>query len=510
MSLLDNKLLRCFLKCYPMAEKVFVPFDRYCAATKCSDASVAAKQRVDDVWAMWEVCGPTAPVGTAQLVGYYIDLHIPLLTRSPRVTQIHQIYQLKLAPEQNATFPVTYKLPFCAPNGTETDLDTMVGNLWVVPPPKMNASWTPAMKLLRKGMPDTKTVRYIQPQAARCLHAANSRDLLCFISKLHSLGGYRHTTHLATPAARIALYQQPPDVLIRTIVSKLASDVYKVLAESISAVLVCNVTLMIEAERVSRDLAAYIRKYGNTTQQSCINATPRMCSLRAIVPKNTLMQTPVGSIDARTMPAPPKLHQVPLDPDISRIQLIQVRKMTGLSTISAYWCGMCAVLHVRPPVLQLPRTSKRKMGVSVDLSTDSLIPTCNQCELRSFLRIVELTGHLTTAYLSSCQKSPVKIVICGKCANICTDARYIRLLPLCATCYQKTMMATIAGIKCVCGQSAAMKKGSTFTALDSDGRATIYAPCFHHIHTLPVITTHPLTPAVEYLDVARFATKYTE
>ena len=169
---------------------------------------------------------------------------------------------------------------------------------------------------------------------------------------------------------------------------------------------------------------------------------------------------------------------------------------------------MCAILHVRPPVLQLPRTSKRKMGVSIDLSTDSLVPTCNQCELQSFLQVVELTGQLTTAYLSSCQKSPVKIVVCGKCANICTDARYIRRLPLCAACYQTQMIATIASVKCVCGQSATMKKGSTFTALDSSRQATIYAPCLQHVYTLPVITTHPLTPAVEYLDVVRFATKY--
>ena len=507
---LDKKLLCCFRKCYPNAKNIFIPFDTYCAHNQQINAFDAAKQRVAEVWHMWQLAnGPgasgTLPAGTAQLVGYYIDLHFPILIQQPPKTHLCEIYQHKLAPEQSVDFPTVYKFPF-APAFTH-DLEMLVGNLWNMPPLKMSTGWMAILKLLKKGLPEPKSVRYIQPQANRCLHTTQSRAMLAFIGQLYRLGGYRHSTRLAAPHERIAVYKQTPTDQIATIVSKVALGVYKMLAECISAVLVCNVTLLIQAERRLPNLAKYIATYGSTAQQSSINPTQRNHYPTIAYATNMLMQTPFEKVNAVAIPSPPKFQQIPLDPMVSKIQLKNINLRTGLDGKSAYWCGLCAVLHVRPLLMRLPRTSKRTMGVSVDLADPALAPTCNLCGLSSFLELVQLAGHLTIAYVASSQKQPVKLVVCGECTMVSIDAQYIGLIPFCASCYKQRLLASINAIKCACGRSVMMGSQTTFTALNSAGDACMYAPCHFHVGQLPVRTTVPLTPIADYLDVLDFKGK---
>ena len=457
---------------------LFAPFDAYCAANLELTPPAAARARVDVVWGLWTaLSNPEA--GVAQLVGYYIDTHVPLILASPAPISIQLVYKAGLNPEQQGMFPCTLDMMLEAVTPLETSLHALVRAACSTPgasPP--SAPNAPIFKLIRKGFPNQSSVRYIRPQFQRCNTTTASRALAVYLFRLTKLGGYRHTVTVAGVDARLRVYDLPDACVFESVAKITSRALYTMVAEAIAAIFKTDVALAVRAGGVLGGVQLYI---------AALTATPQLFPAIA---------------DAPTAASPNKKNgttrfvvtQVPLTTGVATIQETASMAATGLRDVATFCCRMCGIVHVRTDA-PVPRTTKKQIGVALDLTTQTLTPRCNNCNLSVFVERLTLTGFLTTGCVSNTRRTLVTIVVCGKCAVVTTTARFHGLTPLCLACFQTTMRDQLAAIVCVCGKDSA--GGSAFTVRGGK----MHAACAVHKFTLPATTTCPLTPVATYIQI---------
>jgi hypothetical protein len=459
---------------------VFLPFDAYCAARPWLSPAAAARTRIDDVWAMWNALDPTCHVGVPQLIGYFIDTHIPLIQTDPAPATMQLVYKAKLNPEQQFGFPCTLNMMPEATTPREKELRELICMACPHADSTPSATGTaPMLKLIRKGLPNQSSVRYIRPQFQRCNTTTASRALAVYLYRLSLLGGYPHSTAIADPSTRIRVYANRDSTVFATVARITSRALYTIVAEPIATVFQTDVALMLRVGGAA-GVQAYIAALTTEPKTFPPMAKPPLA-------KTTSHQ----KITPRFM-----VTQIPLVQSVKRHQIAVEKTKTGLQERTAFCCRMCGIVHVRTDA-PIPRTTKKQIGVALDLSTDALTPYCNNCSLSTFVERITLTGFLTTACISGTRREILPIVVCGNCATITTSPSWHKLTPLCRTCFAAAMRAQTAAIVCICGQDRLLT-AQVFTASDANGEASMHAPCAAHQFSLPTTTTCPLTPLVVY------------
>ena len=127
--------------------------------------SKIARRRMQLLWAAWRVCvdanSALCDTDYPQAIGYFLDVHVALVT-SGAGKSMASVMQHKLAPEQSAaTFTIS------------NEMHSVVSMLWH----NANASNLPIVKLLQKGLPRPRSVRYIRPQVIRCASCSRSKQI---------------------------------------------------------------------------------------------------------------------------------------------------------------------------------------------------------------------------------------------------------------------------------------------------------------------------------------------
>jgi hypothetical protein len=459
---------------------LFVPFDAYCAARPGLTPAAAARGRIDAVWAMWMAL-PAACRGSGipQLLGYFIDTHIPLIQTDPAPATTQLVYKAGLNPEQQGQFPCTLNMMPEAMTTRETDLRELIR---AACPGTDTASHTtgtaPILKLIRKGLPNQSSVRYIRPQFQRCNTTTASRALAVYLHRLSSLGGYPHSTAIADIPTRIRIYAERDSTVFATVAKITSKALYTIVAEPIATVFQADVALMLRVEGTS----------GVQTYITALTTDPKTFPPMANPPlAKALFQRKVAPRFVVT--------QIPLAQSVKRQQIAVELISTGLKSRTAFCCRMCGIVHVRTDA-PVPRTTKKQIGIALDLA-DALTPHCNNCSLANFVERITLTGYLTTGCIGGTRREIVPIVVCGKCATITTSPAWHRLTPLCRPCFAAAMRAQTAAITCVCGCDR-LTTAQVFTASDRNGDAIMHGPCALHQFALPTATTCPLTPVTVY------------
>lgn len=461
------------------ASQLFAPFDAYCAANPTLPPATAARARIDAVWAMWTALPPVAP-GVPQLVGYYIDTHIPLIQTDPAPHTTQLVYKAGLNPEMQNLFPCTLRMMPEAISPREAEFCTLV-HAACPSPSDAPAGATPILKLIRKAFPNQLSVRYIRPQFQRCNTTTASRALAIYIYRLSLLGAYSHSRTIADVPARIRLYSTRSEAIFEAVARVTSRALYAMVAEPIAAVFRTDVALMLRAESHLGGVQTYIDALTGPTA----TAPP-------------LLEAPPARAKSRARITPRYLiTQIPLAAAVATAQAATELAATGLAARTAFCCRMCGILHARSDK-SVPRTTKKHLGVAIDLASDCLgTPQCNNCGLSTFVERLTLTGYLTTACMSATRRELLPIVTCGACSRITTKPEWHKQTPLCQACFGTTMRAQTAAIACVCGGDRT-KRARLFTAANETNEPTMYGACQAHQFDLPTATTCPLTPVAVY------------
>lgn len=209
-----RRLLSLYNKVEPECNLLFGPFYLYVEATGLS-VSEAALQRVDKIWKLFS--SNPKPANVPFCVGVVIDSH---WVAAESDFTLSQLYREKKAPEQvTAGIIVAENRPIAE-------------QLWRPAGPWCTPSTMPP-KLLRKGLPDPPSDRYISGTFQKDLKAKD--PLAETIIDAAILGAFHHATVIAPPEVRRKVYAGTVDraALIDSLPSR---ELYFLVAEHVIAI----------------------------------------------------------------------------------------------------------------------------------------------------------------------------------------------------------------------------------------------------------------------------------
>lgn len=463
--------------------RLFTPFDAYCAANPLLGPAAAARARITAVWGLWAALPVAAKLnGVPQLVGYYIDTHIPLILTAPAPASVQLVYKAGLQPEHQAHFPCTLDMMPEALGAREAEFRALIRTACPSNDGPIAPQTAPILKLIRKGFPNQASVRYIRPQFQRCNTTTASRALAVYIYRLAELGAYQHSTAIADVHTRLRIYGCRDATVFEAVARITSRSLYTMVAEPIAGVFRTDVALMLQAENQLGGIQPYVAN---------LTGSPR-----SLPP---MLDAPQAPCTTRTdkMTQRCLITQIPLAAEAAAAQTAIELATTGLRTRTAFCCRMCGIVHVRTDA-PVPRTTKKHIGIALDLTTDDLVPHCNNCTLAIFVERITLTGYLTTACISATRREITSIVTCGGCARVITKPQWHRQTPFCPECFATKLRAVAASIVCVCGADRLPATNAFFMAATQEGTTAMHAPCAAHQFTLPTATTCPLTQVTVY------------
>jgi hypothetical protein len=189
VAIVMNRLRQLFLHAgVENAKDLFAPFDRWCALHATLTPSEAARKRVGVIEAGFHTIRASNP-GIEQLslmVGYFIDLHIPLLLK-PNIQKVFQVYRRNLAPEQSVGFPLLVGGPKELQHKIEKKLHHIILKM-LKADGISGPSTSAAVKLFAKGRPNPNSVRYVRPliEEDLLLVGATHTTLTCVSFQVHT------------------------------------------------------------------------------------------------------------------------------------------------------------------------------------------------------------------------------------------------------------------------------------------------------------------------------------
>jgi hypothetical protein len=497
------RLLRLFQKHkIPTAPHLFDTFDAYCASLGPSvSVKRATKRRVDAVWAAYTTLAQQTDILFGNLVGYFVDAHYPLFASG--VDAVQMVYKNRLAPEQQIGFPLLINGPSETLHATETMLKRIIGT---IVGGALDDVCGPAHKLIAKGRPFPRSVRYIRPQLARCIADPNASQLANFVLKVHQLQAYPHINTSVGPAARFVIYGTPVEETVSAVNEGSSRVLYKIISEAIAGCLIGDVELLVRGERCWGDLTAYI--HTSLSPISTVESKQRKPPPLHVVAPTPMNRAAYKVLDTLDTDAAKRfllretattlqqnaIQQWPVHPDGSALQRTACLADKGVADIYAYGCGLCGTLHTRVPTVK--RISRSRAGVSLCISSTPAKVYCNTCAQSIFIKSFRLTGHITRALLFANDKAKTIFVVCAHCTQVSIDPTPHGILLLCKPCAAAARMKQLNNVLCVCG-ARCIPNGNIFMCL-VNGVAEMRGGCHLHIHNISFATPPELVDIAEY------------
>jgi hypothetical protein len=222
-------LLRLFESAdVPDARWLFGSFAEYwhneCPAMGAKDV---AQRRIDRIWAVYAESGLTDH-GIPHMIGVVIDSHYQLIASSAitSTSTLTDVYRAHLEPENCPTNLIyTYET---MPNHT-----SLLDMLWNT---SSTAKCPPVIKLLRKGLPEHTSTRFVSGQLHKLMSSGASGGVLQHIIYCFHLGTVPGAQTIAPPYIRRMIYTDPAEFLRRSPIHNFSSgDIHAILSEAITS-----------------------------------------------------------------------------------------------------------------------------------------------------------------------------------------------------------------------------------------------------------------------------------
>lgn len=474
-KLIRHRLQRLFqIHAVETEKDTFASFDAYVLAHAPTPPQECAKRRMREIWAGWVKCVNRQPELRStmypQHVGYILDAHIAVALNRTANLGINTIYRENMAPEQT-TISVS----------PESAFTKHVRQVW-----QNNTLSHAFIKLLTKGKPLPKSVRYIRPQLLRCGDTAESRELASQLLRNWALGSYAHRQQVMSPSDRMDLWQLDFNGLVARVEVLSSRSLYYVVAECICAATLYNAPLHIYAAGMVRHFAEYATIVLDAA--STIAQTPST-RIRVTVPNHR----PAGS-PAAELPSVPTIQQWPCPPHVTALQMSATKKSLGFHTLYRFACTLCQTLHI--PLDKQPRAAKAKIGVSIEIGNPAAA-VCNNCG--NDAQRVQLTGNITSVAHMGNRRT---LAVCVACGVYAFDFKLIGDCPHCADCFHGAQRVTLATAQpCPCGDVpyAFTQNKKYFIAETEENKAQTYFVCDDHSHL--VANVRKVHPASEWARV---------
>lgn len=414
-----------------------------------------AWKRVDAVWAGYkELRGkPGAHRSLSILVGYFCDLHVPLLLDERTPKTVRSIYRDRLSPDQSGAFPVAIGGPPETRHELEATLEHHVEGMIS----KCKHPQSPIVKLFAKGKPFPRSVRYIRPQLERCAETQDCAKVVEFMLKVHELKSANHHQTDVAPRQRMAIYRTELADLIQAVVVQPSKHLYGIVSEFIAIQLINSVRLLMRAEAAwGGDLTSYIdaaltgnRDRTVTGPVGAIDGRPAVsASLRFKTAPSSAEDQVAFVREVQRQLQINKVHVIPLHPIVRTVQRTRALAMLGIPDIEVCCCDLCGILHCRTVELK-PRGGKLRTGVSMDLGSETI--SCNSCNQSAFVRRINLIGNIVRCKRTLADKKISIIGVCCTCSKITADLHFRYVHPYCINCYRNNAPGHAAPLLCVCG-----------------------------------------------------------
>ena len=471
---------------------VFGTFDRYCAAHPTATPAEAALARVAAVQAGFtRLVDP--PVGMAMMVGYFMDLHVPLLLQKP--ARVFEAYRRGIAPDQCGAYPVVLGGPGEMHHPGAAAVERVVAEVLDAAEKKRTVT-TPAGKLFAKGRPNPKSVRYIRPQLQRCVNDAAAFGAADFLLRVDGLKATPHERKLVPMRERLKIYGNTLAELVDTSCLQPSRSLYTIIAKCMAAVIARDPPLLLKASRAwgVAEVSAYVRLH-TTGGVSVDRRRPHQPS--AVAPPWLAF---VRGVHAEFTRHP--IRQFPLHHTAVAKQAAASAAHCGLLVQQAWACTFCGIVAVRPRECKLSG-AKERLGVSVCMADPSspAVVVCNNCKQTAFTAKVCLSANVTKARLTGGCKQASSIVVCSTCAEITAAFRMVGVDPICTRCAPDHVPPGGA-VSCICG-TVRSPRAVAFIANCPERGPRVYAACDRHIWMLPTEHTPALCSTEEYARLIR-------
>lgn len=396
---------------------------RATSSTGQQTQQAVAKDRMQRLWAAWGKCvandANIRRTGYLQAVAYYIDAHIPLANSAAANLTYRDAVQRKLCPDQCTT-----------QIGISDELTKVVSDLWVGANGGLAIS-----KLLNKGFPHPKSVRYIRPQLLRCAQCPVSKRLARELILNWMLGRYSHRRVVAPPEKRAEVANQTFEELCANIALLPSRSLYYVIAECLAAVTVASTEIHIRAVGVVSKFSLFFDTVAAAAEAALLKPTARLQQCVS-----------VGTVQAILPAKPVTFQQWRCNASTTRKQKESIRTFLGIEKFGKFYCRHCAVLHVK--LRPQPRAAKSRLGVSIDLDNPfSETAECNLCGKDA--HFLELSGHVTKTMVN---KTLETISLCSYCGMLTNDVHVHGTDLCCPACASRKATEILdAAAPCPCG-----------------------------------------------------------
>jgi hypothetical protein len=480
---------------------LFSTFDEYCARNIGSGPAIIARERVNEVWKSYGILVMTGKACPAlsQLVGYFIDLHIPLLSSKLDIREVHAVYRHGLSPEQQHAFPQTIGGPKEICSQIEVEITKRVYALCSFAKSSDVDTSLPCGKLLCKGRPNPRSVRYIRPQLKRCAGNANCALLAGFILRCDLLQSGINELTTISPPDRIKIYNTPFDDLVELTVHKPSTSLYKIVSKCIAGIFLTDVKLLMRAERRWGDLTEYIGDALSLRVK--LKSKRRPSPTKPLLPDSPTVkfrgtsqsqsQSEVSLAVAHELRVN-RIRTYVLHEDVVCLQRTIVSDLIGLEQYNVYGCNLCGVLHCRVANLK-QRGGKLRAGVSLCIDSGNVI--CNSCNQDAYIEKFDLVGRAVRAKVLVSDKETVNFSLCPTCCQV-SNIIYLRgVLTLCQQCFDDQRSREVDALTCVCG-AAHFNKNVPILCSDNGGFRYL-GVCKMHSQIIQNITTGGQIPPIE-------------
>jgi len=423
--------------------------------------------------------------GLVSVAAFFIDTHVPLVVAEPEPKTVFAVYRQRLAPEEHGTFPVAIGPPFPPPC---QNVGRALANAWTGSDPVgQHASRRRAMprkgnvcgkgvnpataltKLLRKCARPPASIRYINPQADRCVESGGvERDAMRDIITAGLLGAYVDATDAEivwTLERRAAMYASTDtDPKLRQVIASMTTKrLFAVVSRYLRCATMQFPAIWRASQCLSHDEPMITVPRNRPKSTSGGRRKPRPAATSKISSSITVACTPkelsaallAKSVQAakRELPAsaPPNSASVlvahaarhraafyvaELSADVAAQQRRAVCAHTGLTTVQVAICRMCTTIHSK--VKGAAQPVKKRSGITMMISDDGVMRPgqCAACGCGDdAVIIVDAVGKEIRARVRHSDPDATTIMICTECGALCANTVNVNgTFPACRPC----------------------------------------------------------------------------
>lgn len=445
--------------------------------------------------------------GLVSVAAFFIDLHVPLMQASPEPATVFAVYRRRLAPESHGDFPVAVGPPFPPPC---EEVGMALANAWAggaadaLHParrrarPNTKARKADAaksdeqskngpracalFKLLRKCARPPASIRYINPQADRCVESGGfERDAMRTIITAGKLCAYVDCTEEEAVwklEDRAAIYaglrsdEQLRGAIAAFPTKTLFSVVRRYLrcatmqfpaiwrtsqcivepskgkpstlevgkATAAKSSIGCDSGAAASRRRKTRPATSL--KIPSDITKACTPATLRTALLAPSrdEAKKALARhgLPDGTASALLLYAARHqavLHVAQLPASTAALQKRAVEARTGIRTVPVAICRVCTTVHAKVAGAATP--VKKRSGIMMEIEGDGAMRPgrCAACGTSGCIDVVDAVGKEIRARVRHSDAEATTIMVCAECGILSANTVNVDgVVPACRAC----------------------------------------------------------------------------